>query len=309
MIREKSKGKSVKAKALMSMTGFAKAQASNNEVAIELELRSVNSRFLDLNLRLPKEYQLFEQIIRKKISSEVSRGRIEMNCLRHSLSTAQRSVRMDQDLLDQYLSQAEQVARARGLWSKECERELFLEFIGRREILDNQEGDIDIQDEQVLFESALEEALKSLREMRAQEGADLHRDLLERISTLSDYTVLIEENLSGKATAIQERLVERISKLISESTIDSQRLEMEVAILVDKSDISEELVRIKSHLSQFRLVLESPPNGRKLDFLLQEFLREFNTIGSKIQDSQSQQLVVDAKSIIEKLKEQVQNVE
>jgi len=294
---------------LMSMTGFARAQRENELVRIELEIRSVNSRFLDLNFRLPREYQVFEREARQRISQQISRGRVEVSCSRTQISCAENAVRFDQTLLDRYMQHAEQAAKARDIWSKECERALFLEFIGRREILDNEDGVVEIGDEQPIFESVLGDALTALQLMRAEEGAVLEQDLTQRVDELLLLSTQIESHSSDKAPALRAKLSERIARIVSEGALDPQRLELEVALLVDRADISEELVRLKSHLAQFSDVLSAPPNGRKLDFLSQELLREFNTITSKIQEPAAQQLVVEAKSVIEKLKEQVQNVE
>jgi len=309
MTDKKSKQVKGARSALMSMTGFARAQRENELVRIELEIRSVNSRFLDLNFRLPREYQVFEREARQRISQQISRGRVEVSCSRSQLSCAESAVRFDRVLLDRYLQQAEEAAKARDIWSKDCERALFLEFIGRREILDNEEGIVEIGEEQPIFESVLGDALTALQVMRAEEGTVLSQDLTQRVEELLSLISQIESHSSDKAPALREKLSERIARIVSDGALDPHRLELEVALLVDRADISEELVRLKSHLAQFRDVLNAPPNGRKLDFLSQELLREFNTIASKIQEPVAQQLVVEAKSVIEKLKEQVQNVE
>ncbi|WP_026559406.1 YicC/YloC family endoribonuclease [Bacillus sp. J37] len=290
---------------LRSMTGFGRASGHIQSCLFTVEMKSVNHRFLDIHLKMPKQLMNLEDKIRKLISKSISRGRIEVYINVEGEVLTTKSIHVDWDLIDQYVSSLQQLKSRFSI-----DEQLSLQHILALE------GAIDVQNESV-SSNALENgilelvnsAVKELSLMRKVEGEHLAADLNQRLTMLSQINDQLEKLAPIVVGNYQERISNRVAEFIS-GKLDENRILTEVALFADKADIMEEITRIHSHIQQFRDSLTfSEPIGRKLDFLVQELNREANTIGSKANDSQIAKNVVELKSIIEKLKEQVQNIE
>jgi len=288
-----------------SMTGFGRASGHVHSCFFTVEMKSVNHRFLDIQLKMPKQLTNMEDKIKKLISKSISRGRIEvyLNVEGEFLTT--KSIQVDWSLLDQYISSLQQIKKRFSM-----NDQLSLHHILALD------GAIDVQ-EQAMSSHAYEngilelvnEAVKELSTMRNVEGEQLVADLNQRLTSLSQINHQLEKFAPTVVENYRERITKRVSEFVS-GKIDDNRILTEVALFADRADINEEITRIHSHIHQFKDTLTSnEPIGRKLDFLVQELNREANTIGSKANDSEIAKNVVELKSIIEKLKEQVQNIE
>ncbi|MBO1510468.1 YicC/YloC family endoribonuclease [Metabacillus bambusae] len=288
-----------------SMTGFGRASGQIDSCLLTVEMKSVNHRFLDVSLKMPKQFMSSEDKLKKLISQFVSRGRIEVYVNLEGESLVDKSIQVDWDLLEQYVNSLHQIK----------ERFSFKDEVTLNQILGLGQG-IDIREESISnenFENKLlhivDAAIKQLVEMRKIEGDQLSVDLKQRLKDISMLTVELEKLAPSVVEQYRERIEKRVAEYVS-GKIDENRILTDVALFADKADISEELTRIHSHIHQFSETLNTRgPIGRKLDFLVQELNREANTIGSKANNGYIAKNVVELKSIIEKLKEQVQNIE
>lgn len=291
------------------MTGFGRAEVKSGGLAIEVEARSVNSRYLDLVLRLPREYGILEGDIRALVSSFVSRGRLELTVVRKAAGESSGALRFDRALYDRLYRVYEKEI---GCGSKLGDLERFSvisSLLGRREVLDVEVGASQLLKEEKPVLQACSAALKALVTLRQREGQRLLLDIRKRLQLLEDIRRKLLRHASSAPARLKEKLLHRISRLSPEVKLDPGRLACEVSLLADRVDVTEELVRLEAHLKEFAASLKTGGAGRKLDFMLQEIGREFNTIGSKAQDASEQQLVVAAKTELEKIREQTQNLE
>lgn len=290
-----------------SMTGFGRGEASSDGIAISAEAKSVNSRYLDISFRLPKEIQDKELALKELIQSKIIRGNINVNIRFNKAETGQPEVAVNLKLAKGYKKMLEKL---RGV--AQIDQEISLSDLTRfEEIFISREQDEEIlKTIWALSKKAAEEALDQLIAMRAKEGKQLQKDLLQRAKDIESKMERIKTLTEGRAEDARDQLLERIRKLVDDDTLDNDRLEMEVAILVDKMDITEEIVRLKSHIKFFKEALQSEETvGRRLKFLSQEMNREINTIGSKANNPEISQHVVHAKESLEQIREQVENVE
>ncbi len=308
--RSASRKKSSSSNALhvVSMTGYGRALVKRGALSVEVEVKAVNSRYLDCALKLPRQYSGFEPELRELAGSLMQRGRVEISVVRGVDAALQEGLRFDKQLFDQYVKLYRSLQRELGVRDPSVEK-MVHQILSRREVLDVGEGSVEVEKEKAVVWEAVSKALSDLDAMRRKEGQRLGADMLQRVSVLRLLRAGIAKKAERAPEELQKRLEERMRKLLSGVDVDQGRLCTEAALLAEKVDVSEELVRLDSHFEQFEAALKSSPNGRKLDFLLQEFGREFNTISSKAQDAAVQGAVVDAKTEIEKLREQVQNVE
>lgn len=289
-----------------SMTGFGRAALSVDGRELTLELKSVNHRFLDISFRMSRSLSFLEDTVRSVLGSLLSRGHIDVYAYYRNTRSDAKTVTVDLALLGAYLAAAADAAN---------EFSLANDFTVSKalrvpDIVTVTEAEEDTEALKALMISAVEAAAHELIEMRTLEGERISRDLLARLDTLS----AIRDKIAEKAPLVVEdyrtKLNARIESLLSEVEIDRARLATEIAIFADKANIDEELVRLSSHFTAMRALFEGDePVGRKLDFLVQEMNREFNTIGSKANDKAIAALVIDGKAEIEKLREQVQNLE
>lgn len=291
------------------MTGFGKGSVRTDVVQIDIEIRSVNSRFLDFNFKMPREYSEFESGIRDVLQNGLSRGRVDVFVQRTLIGATGSAVAFNKPMFEAFWSVYQQAA-VHGTCSDSAFRaEAVLQILARREVLDVTTALSDVSAEKESVLTALTTARDALLEMRSQEGAALAADLADRISHIRTLATSIQSCSATSVAEFKTRLEDRMKALEVDSLVDPARLASEAAFLADRSDITEELVRIFSHCSQWESAAGEYPQGRKFEFILQELGREFNTISSKTQRAEVQSWVVDAKSTLEKMREQAANIE
>ncbi len=292
---------------IKSMTGYAVCEKTAGEITAVVEIRSYNSRYLDPVIRLVHQYAVLEEPVRKQLAKRLARGRVEVRIQIQDRREAANAFEVDLTRARSYLWAADTIKKALNL-----ETDITLDHLaavnGVIQPVDRP------QQLEVLWTAVgpcLDQALDQLEQMRRKEGLFLENDLKARLDQLSGLLKKIGDQAAGLPEQYRQRLQERIESLCAgQVELDRDRITQEAAMLADRSDISEELVRAASHLEQFGHIMEShEPAGRKLNFLLQELNREFNTMGSKLGKAQVAHLVVEAKAEIEKLREQVQNIE
>ncbi|MFC1488239.1 YicC/YloC family endoribonuclease [Thermodesulfobacteriota bacterium] len=292
---------------IKSMTAFASAEKTKDALSAAVEIRSYNSRFLDIALRLPHAYLYMEERIKGRVAERVARGRIEIRI----------EIRDDSDEVFTFeintpKARAYHEALVQLKNEFDINAQLSVDFlVGAGGVVKPAEVDRDAETVWPVVKDCLEEAMGDLVAMREREGANMAQDIAGRLDTIQKHLDQIEIASGDLLSHYQERLKERIKALTKDTVqIDPERIAQEAAYLAERSDISEEIVRVGSHIKQFRMIMSSEDScGRKLNFLLQELNREFNTIGSKTEKINISHMVVDIKSELEKMREQVQNVE
>ena len=290
---------------VVSMTGYGRGFSESEKLRIQVEVRTVNHRFCEFQIRMPRQLQMLEEKIKKKLTTYIRRGRVEVFVTIEGEGLLHKKVEVDWNLVDQYMSSLDAIT-----FKYQMHPNNLLQTISSLEgVFLIQEQQADTTDVEILLMQAVEKAGEQLKDMRIVEGLVLKNDiksqldkLLVLVESLKEYAPLIIEQYR---TRLQQRMMEYTS-----GVVDETRLLNEVAIFTDKADINEELTRLNSHISQFGMIVEAEEAiGRKLDFLVQEMNREVNTIGSKANDAKIAMLVVEMKSLLEKIKEQVQNIE
>ncbi len=291
---------------MLSMTGFGRAEAEADGRKVTIEIKAVNHRFLDINIRMPRTLGFAEETIRKTIKSRLERGRIDVFVNYSALVDNAKTAAADTGLIESYISAARLAAKAAGV-----EDDLKLShIIGIPDAIVIEESPEDEEKQTELVTSALDSALNALYEMRKREGGALKENIIECLSALEVIKAAIDTKKERVSKEYAEKLKLRIGELLGGAEIDESRFNTEVAYIADKADITEEVVRLGTHINQFRsTVSEKQAVGRKLDFMVQEMNRELNTIGSKSQDMDITNAVIEGKSVIEKIREQVQNIE
>ncbi|NPA93904.1 MAG: YicC family protein [Thermodesulfobacteria bacterium] len=291
---------------LRSMTTYAKAEASGPDWTLSLELKSVNSRYFDLHLRAPREMSGLEDRIRRYLKEKFIRGRVDLYINYETFGDAPAAFEPKLGLAKGYLEAVAELGDALGIEHRLKMSELLMLL---RDAIIPKEEQIDIDTLWQRLKEPLEELTISALDMARKEGAATERDIRSRLKRIEELAAQIEARAQENLALQQEKLKERILSRLSDMQLDEQRLIVEAAVLADRLDINEELVRLKSHISQFYKYLEIDEQiGRKLDFLLQEIFREVNTITSKSCDSVISHLVVEIKSEVEKIREQLQNI-
>ncbi|MEW9697827.1 YicC/YloC family endoribonuclease [Paenibacillus sp. SI8] len=293
---------------ICSMTGFGQANRSFAGYKVFIDVKSVNHRYCEVALRLPKEWAVFEDSLKKTVLRSVKRGRVDVFVTTEREAASSKSVTVDFALADAYLQAAEQLKMRYG-FSGNVELKDLLRLSDLVQMKENR-TEPDEQFEKELC-ACLQDAVAQLSEMRLREGAFLADDLHERLAELKRVHVELQDLAPQVVQDHAAKLSSRIQSLLQEQTsIDEQRLAMEVAIFADRSNVDEELTRLQSHFQQFDgLLTEQEPVGRKLDFLIQEMNREVNTIGSKANHSELTARVIHMKAELEKMREQIQNIE
>ncbi len=288
------------------MTGFGRGEASTAEQTWTVEIRTVNHRFLEQRVVLPRAYTALEERVKKTVAACQDRGRVEI-CLSFA-GTGSGSPRLmvDMDLARQYHDCLQQLTQEFALAGSVQ----LTDMLTQRDMISLQEQNPNLDKEWPLVRQAVDGALAECIHMREQEGQALKEDLLARLDHFAAIVDEIEAAIPQVLLQRQQELKNRVMKMLEGMDLDPVRLTQETAIMADKADVTEEVVRLASHISQFRSFLNSDePVGRRLDFLLQEFLREVNTLSSKISNAAIAHLGVEMKNEIEKLREQVQNIE
>jgi len=291
---------------LKSMTGFGRGEGDTTLGKMVVESRSVNHRYSDINIKLPKRLSLFENRIKEIIRSEVSRGRIDVSLRLDNLGEEKVQLSVDLDLADQYYRVLHDLKERLRL-----KDEITLGLLaGAKDLIIAKEelGDIEPYWQEIL--PVLKQSLKNMDDMKRFEGESLTKDLQKRLEYITEQLQMIKQQFPLRLRAFLTRLQDRLRSLLEGMEADPLRFQQEVAFLAERADITEEIVRAESHLVQFKGLLEgNDPVGRKMDFLLQEIHREVNTVSAKANDAEISQRVVEIKSELEKIREQVQNVE
>ena len=291
---------------MLSMTGYGRTTVEKDGRSLMIELKSVNHRFLDISLRVPRSFAFLEDTMRRLIGSKLARGHVDVFAIYRNLRDDSKRVDVDEALLAAYVRGFDRIIE---LSSVKDDRSLST-VLRLPDVLTVVESDEDPEALNALVKETLESALDQMLTMRAREGMILKDDICTRIDRLERITEEIEKRYPATVSEYQQKLSARVVELLDGALIDEQRIAQEVAVMADKCAVAEETVRLHSHFSQMREIMDSDqPGGRRLDFIVQELNREMNTISSKSQDVPITNLVVDAKAEIEKIREQVQNVE
>jgi uncharacterized protein (TIGR00255 family) len=289
------------------MTGFGRAECQEGDYTYQAEIRSVNNRFIEINTRLPKAYVDLEQPLKKLIKLHCFRGSINLtiSLANSNEGSGEWDVKPNLPLATQYVDALKQIRGSLGI-----EGEIDLKsVVGLRDIIKIEPVTIDPAKKDLIL-NITTEVLASLKTMRVEEGENLQKDLAQRIDAIENHAAEIESRHPEVIKEYQEKLNERIKTLNEGVGLDETRLAQEAALLADRSDVTEEMTRLKSHLNQFRNFFNAnEPIGRKLEFITQEINREVNTTGSKSSDIIISNRVIEMKSELEKIREQVQNIE
>lgn len=289
-----------------SMTGFGAATAPLGNSSLRVEISGVNRKQAEIAVALPRAWAALETTVRDIVSAAVSRGRVNVSLTLQQIPGAAGALALNRDklaALTATLSEAEQTLGRSVDTSLDALLRLGI-------IAEESETELPIEEVQTAAEPAVREALAAFLTLRAQEGENMKRDLLARIGTLREFRSQLMARAAGVATRHREVLLKRLSEAGLPLPLDDERIIKEIALFADRCDVSEEMTRLESHLNQFEKICnKSEPVGRTLDFLCQEIFRELNTTGSKANDAELAQLVVSAKTELEKIREQVQNIE
>ena len=288
------------------MTAYGSAESIRDDLEFIVEIRSGNFRYREIVLRLPQSLQPFEEKVRSLVSSKVRRGRIEISIQIKDNGNKGLKLELNRPLVNSYIQVFKELNDELG-----CRQRIDPSFFSQlKDIIITKPNSVDVEYVWSNLEEVINKALNSMESMRINEGKALEKDLLERLKTITRYIDTIRSRTTAIVESYRTKLRHRINMLIKPIEINEDRLIQEVALLADKSDITEELIRVESHLEQFRTFInQDDVIGRKLDFLLQEINREVNTMGSKAADSVVSQISVEIKAELEKLREQIQNVE
>ncbi len=288
------------------MTGFGRGETAGRLRAYTVEVQSVNHRFLEARCRLPKRLAGLEPRVQRAVQERFARGHLEVSVQEKDLDGRSRTLKVDLALARQYVESLRTLQREMDLPGQ-----VTLEMlVGQRELISVEESEETLDEAWAELEPALLAALHALAAMRCQEGAALDQVLRRHLDEIESILSRVLGRTSDLVTVHRNRLRERVAELLDGRLPDPLRLEQEVALLAERGDVAEECDRLRSHLTQFREALgQSGPQGRRLDFLLQEMNREANTIGSKAADASLAQDVVELKTAIERVREQVQNIE
>ncbi len=289
-----------------SMTGYGAAQVKNRQLEIEVHVKSVNGRFLEVRFHLPKEYAPFENDLRK-VFSHWNRGTVDVYIHRRPAAESKlQTVKIRRDTAEYWTKTLKALAK-----SLKLEQDVTLKDILQMPYVMEHQDKLSLQPGELKAVGAqLKSAVEKCEALRAQEGKQLKKELLVQIKNLEGKISEVDGWREEALKSGQQRLKSRLAQLEAEKEMDPSRLALETALLIDKMDVHEEVVRLREHLKACRQLIQSDEaRGKKLDFYCQELLREVNTIGSKSQLASLTQVVVDAKSVIEKFREQVQNIE
>ena len=292
---------------IKSMTGYGRAREVRNKRDITVEVRSVNNRYLDCTVKMPRMYSFAEDAVKQCVQRAISRGKVDVYITVDASAADVAKVTVNRELAAQYAAALSELAGVCGTADYHVTPEQLSRF---PEVLTVTKADENLEAVSADLCAVADEALKAYNEMRAVEGRKLAEDIGNRLTYIENYTSQVEQRSPETVTEYRAKLTARMEEVLQSTTIDPQRILQEAAIYADKVAVDEETVRLRSHVAQLRTMLESDePMGRKMDFLIQEVNRESNTIGSKCCDVAIAQVVVGLKAEVEKMREQVQNVE
>ena len=290
---------------MKSMTGYGSACVASDGREITLELKSVNHRFLDINIRMPRVLLFAEDALRNEIGKFIARGHVEVNLIYRNTREDSKAITVDKALVSQYSKAFEEIS------GMGFENNIRVSDIARLpDVLNITQCDDDNEAVISLIREAVEKASCALNITRETEGEKIGKDLLHKLDNIGEFAQKIQKLSENNLEDFAQRLEKRLEELLGDTRLDPQRLHQEVAIYADKIAIDEELVRLDTHIKNMREYMNSNEAvGRKLDFFIQELNREVNTIGSKSVNADIAKTVVEAKGEIEKLREQIQNIE
>ena len=291
---------------IKSMTGYGSAKGAVEGLEISVELKSVNNRYLDASVRLPRSFLFAEEMVKSCVQKHISRGKVDVFVSVNSANAGDMVVQVNEALLKGYVEAVRHIAAEYGL-SDELSAVNAAKF---PDVLNVEKKDVDAEAISAGMAEIVEAALRDFDAMRLREGEKLRDDVLARLETISALVSTVEEKAPETVAAYRKRLETKMAEVLGSAGIDENRILTEAAIFADRIAVDEETVRLRSHMAQLRgMINGDSPTGRKIDFLIQEFNREANTIGSKCQNSEIAHVVVDLKSEIEKIREQIQNIE
>ena len=292
---------------IKSMTGYGRAKGILNKRDITVEVRSVNNRYLDCTVKMPRMYSFAEDAVKQHVQQAISRGKVDVYITVDASAADVVKVAVNRELAGQYAAALAELAEVCGEDAYRATPEQLSRF---PDVLTVTKADEDLETVSADLCSVLDRALEAYNAMRAVEGEKLAEDIGNRLSNIEAYTAQVEERSPQTVAEYRAKLTARMQEVLQSTSIDQQRILTEAAIYADKVAVDEETVRLRSHVAQLRTMLCSDePMGRKMDFLIQEVNRESNTIGSKCNDVAIAQVVVGLKAEVEKMREQVQNVE
>jgi len=288
------------------MTAYGSAESLKDNLEFIVEIRSGNYRYREIVLRLPQSLQPFEEKVRSVVSSTVKRGRVEISIQIKDNGNKGLKLELNRPLVKAYIQVFKELNEELG-----CKQSIDPSFFSQlKDVIITKQDSIDLENVWPDLEDVINKALRSVESMRINEGRALEKDFLKRLYRIKGYIDEIRSRPKVIIESYRDKLRQKINKLIKPIEINEDRLIQEVALMADRSDITEEIIRVESHLEQFRnFINQDDVIGRRLDFLLQEINREVNTMGSKAADSLVSQLAVEIKAELEKLREQIQNVE
>ncbi len=292
---------------IKSMTGYGRARQELHKREITVEVRAVNNRYLDCGVKMPRMYAFAEDAVKQCVQKAVSRGKVDVFITVDASAADVAKVTVNRELAAQYAAALNELAEVCGPTAYKVTPDQLARF---PDVLTVTKADEDLDVVSGDLCAVLEEALEAFNTMRATEGAKLAEDIGNRLDNILAYTARVEERSPETVAEYRRKLTARMQEVLQSAAVDDQRILTEAAIYADKVAVDEETVRLRSHVSQLRAMLESDePMGRKMDFLIQEVNRESNTIGSKCSDVEIAQVAVGLKAEVEKMREQVQNVE
>ncbi len=288
-----------------SMTGFGRGEAERDGRKLCIELKSVNHRYLDINIRIPRILMFLEDYLRSMIKEKVSRGRLDVFVNFFSTAEEDKHIVADMGLINAYLSVFKEIEGSTGLAN-----DIAISHLLRlNDCIVQEENELNEEELKALLTAAANTALENLMNMRQSEGNNLVQDIAMRLKTILNMNEEISAKEESIVAQIKEKLLKRIGEL-TEISVDEVRIAQEVVFYADKQNITEEVVRVRNHVAEFdKLLKKNVPAGRQMDFMVQELNREFNTIGSKTSDIEITNMVIAAKTEIEKIREQIQNIE
>ena len=291
---------------IKSMTGFGRGEITTPTMEITVEIRSVNHRYFEFSAKTPRSYGFLDDKLKNFLQTRIARGKVEAYVQIKKVGAGIGSLQVNRELLHDYVNVLRELCSELNVQDDLSATSL----LRIPEAFDMQQ---EVEEEETVVQevlSAAEIAVDRFTEMRMREGENLKKDVLERLANIEQNVGRVETNTEQTLTVYRNRLYAKIHEVLGDRTVDDQRVLTEVAIFADRIAVDEETVRLRSHIQQMRAMLEETvPVGRKLDFLIQEFNREANTIGSKAQNTQTAQIVVEIKADIEKIREQIQNIE
>ena len=291
---------------IRSMTGYGSAKGTVDGLEFTVELKSVNNRFLDTSVRLPRSFLFAEDMIKSGVQKHITRGKVDVFVTMENTGSGEMQVKINENLAKGYIEAVRSLAEQYGL-----PNDLTALSVSRfPDVLSVEKRELDAAAISEGLSAILENALQDFDRMRLREGEKLRDDVLSRLKTIDKLVALIEKNAPQTVEEYRRRLELKMAEVLGTAGIDENRILSEAAIFADRVAVDEETVRLRSHMAQLDgMIRGESPIGRKIDFLVQEFNREANTIGSKCQNMQISYVVVELKSEIEKIREQIQNIE